>query len=534
MSFLNRWMIVGRLTTQAPLHIGNGSETARPDFVNEKTQGKIEINAVGTDCNERPYIPGSSLKGVLRSHAKKTQLLTSEQLFGSEDPEKKDAAGNPIAVGGKAEFYDARILDPIPVAFPYKPPHWEPIRLTGVTAAVTLDRLTKTASEQRLFHEEFVPPGVSFTIAISGQDFTDAEITDLLWLLNNFNVEVLKLGAGTGSGYGTLRWELTDLQRMTKDDVAAWIASDAPTTGYAALKSIPLHERQAFESQAKQIYPTANTTESVTLKARLDFLSNFLVNDPSRTGTIGEKKAGHTPLLTANGKPLLPATSLRGAFRAQAEKIVRTIGNEKCACYLNDNGERQACHVDELHEQLTDKLKLLCPICLLFGSTSWKATIGFSDFVATDTVQENELFQQEFVAIDRFTGGGAEAKKFNARSVDRPTLHGTISLNLARLRHIAGNGWPLGLLTLVLRDFMEGDVRLGLGAAKGYGTAKLTIESLKLPSWDDCPASFKAGLTPAQWATLSSTTTLNDATRTILQQWVTELHRRIQTERNHQ
>lgn len=524
MSFLNRWMIVGRLTTQAPLHIGNGGETEREGFVNEKNNENVQITAIGTDCNERPYIPGSTLKGNLRALAQRLQLSTVEQLFGSPAPELK------TSVGGKAEFYDARVIEASPMTFPHAPPHWESGRMTGVAAAVTLDRLTKTASERRLFHEEFVPPGIGFEVKISGQDLTDDEITDLLWLLNNYNADVLKLGAGTGNGYGAMRWELTDLQRMTKDDIAAWIASSAPTTGYAALKSIPLQERQALQAKA-QARAAAESREVLTLNVRLDFQSNFLVNDPSRTGTVEEKKAGHTPLLNVKGKPLLPASSMRGAFRAQAERIVRTIGNEKCACYLNDNGERAACQVEEIHEQLSDKLKPLCPICLLFGATSWKATVGFSDFAAMDSVQEDQLFQQEFVAIDRFTGGGAEAKKFNARSVVNPTLRGTITLDLARLKHIASDGWPLGLLTLVLRDLLEGDVRFGLGAAKGYGTAQLTIESLALPAWEDCPAIFKPGLTQSQWLAFSAAQPLDDQTRTVMQQWVTNLHTRIEAER---
>lgn len=534
MTFENRWMIAGRLTTNAPLHIGNGDFITKDSMVAEKRdeagkviKEKVEITAIGTDRNGHPYIPGSTLKGNLRALADRLKLATVEELFGSPDPEVK------TSVGGKAEFYDARAIDAAPV-FTHSPPHWDAKRQTGVTASVTLDRPTKTASEQRLFHEEFVPPGVSFDVTISGQNYSDAELTDLLWLLNSFNSGAAKLGAGTGSGNGLMRWELTDLKRMTKEDVAKWLTSGAATTGYAALASIPLAERQALATKAANIRSIATQPDAVTLNIRLDFQSNFLVNDPSRTGTIEEKKAGHTPLLNVDGKPLLPASSMRGAFRAQAEKIVRTIGNEKCACYLNNNGEREACRVDEMNEKLTEKLKPLCPTCLLFGSTSWKAVIDFSDFVATDSIREEKLFQQEFVAIDRFTGGGAEQKKFNARSVDRPTLRGTISVDLSRLNHFAKNGWPLGLLALVLRDFIEGDVRLGLGAAKGYGTVRLTTENINLPEWDACPAAFKKGFTPQQWSSLSAANAPDPQTPLVLMQWVADLSARIQEERGNQ
>jgi CRISPR/Cas system CSM-associated protein Csm3 (group 7 of RAMP superfamily) len=391
---------------------------------------------------------------------------------------------------------------------------------------VTIDRITRTASDERLFHEEFVPPSVSFEVKISGQDFSDAEITDLLWLLNSFNSGIAKLGAGSGSGYGLMRWELTDLQRMTKDDVAKWIANGAPSTGYAALQSLPQAEREAYATKAVQVRTPITQPESLTLNVRLNFQSNFLVNDPSRTGTLEEKKAGHTPLLNVAGKPLLPATSIRGAFRSQAEKIVRTIGNEKCACYLNDRGERASC----LAVESTDAISDLCPICQIFGAAGWKAAVDFSDFLAVDSIREENLFQQEFVAIDRFTGGGAEAKKFNTRSMDRPILRGTITLDLLRLKRIADNGWPLGLLTLVLRDLIEGDVRFGLGSAKGYGTARLTIEGLRLPDWDACPTLFKTGFAADQWGLLSAANPPDEPIQKILMQWVTDLQARIQHE----
>lgn len=534
MSFLNRWMIVGRLTTTAPLHIGNGDVTERKDFTNdksksdvtrrkdlnnEKSKEAIQINAIGTDHNGRPYLPGSSLKGNLRALANQLKLPTVEEIFGSPDPELK------TSVGGKAEFYDACVPDNAPV-FPHDPPHWLAARRTGVSAGVTIDRITRTASDERLFHEEFVPPGVSFEVKISGQDYTDAEITDLLWLLNSFNSGVAKLGAGTGSGYGSMKWELTDLQRMTTEDVARWIANGAPSTGYAALQSLKQAERQTYETRAAQVRTVMPQPEALILNIRLDFQSNFLVNDPSRTGTLDEKKAGHTPLLNVDGKPLLHATSIRGAFRSQAEKIVRTIGNEKCACYLNDRGERASCLAIESIDALPD----LCPTCQIFGAAGWKAAIQFSDFLAIDSIREENLFQQEFVAIDRFTGGGAEAKKFNARSMDRPTLHGTITIDLARLKNVADNGWPLGLLVLVLRDLIEGDVRFGLGSAKGYGTARLTIEGLRLPDWDICPSIFKIGISHDQWGLLSAANAPDEPTQKILMQWVTDLQTRIQHE----
>src|SRR5262249_41932248 len=144
----------------------------------------------------------------------------------------------------------------------------------------------------------------------------------------------------------------------------------------------------------------------VTLKVRLDFESHFLVNDPSQTGAEDEGKPAHAPLLDAEGRVLLPASSMRGAFRSQAERILRTLGGERVACYLDSRGPVEPCGPVEKVEELDN----LCPACQLFGASGWRAPVEFSDF---KPIQPIAPIHQEFVAIDRFTGGGAKNLKFN-------------------------------------------------------------------------------------------------------------------------
>jgi hypothetical protein len=68
----------------------------------------------------------------------------------------------------------------------------------------------------------------------------------------------------------------------------------------------------------------------------------------------------------------------------------------------------------------------------------------------------------DFLAVDRFTGGGAEHLKFDALALWRPLFR-------ARVRLVSPEPWELGWLTLVLRDLKEGWLRVGFGAAKGFG-----------------------------------------------------------------
>jgi CRISPR/Cas system CSM-associated protein Csm3 (group 7 of RAMP superfamily) len=512
MSFDNRWTIVGRLTTRAALRIGSGDITERAELKNEQTKKPIQINAVATDNEDRAYVPGSTIKGNLRSWAKASGLANVEFLFGSED------SAEATSVGGKAEFYDAMAADESP-AFIHPPPYWNATRMTGVTASVTIDRRTRTASEERLFHLEFVPPGVTFEVSITGQDLTHDEVVDLLRALNGFNTGAVRLGAATGDGWGMMEWSLTDLKRVTQTEVADWIARHAPTVGYAALQSVPSEERDALihEAAGLTIMPAARS--AVALGITLNFESHFLVNDPSQTGKVEEGKAAHTPLLDTDGRIVLPASSLRGALRSQAEKILRTMHGEQAACYPDSKGARSAC--EAVYE--VGDLGRLCPACRLFGAPGWRSPLEISDFKTENPVSEEDLTTQEFLAIDRFTGGGAEGAKFNAKSIYRPKLSGSISVNLKALERAGAGRWALGLLTVTLRDLIEGDVRLGFGAAKGYGSVRAEITATQLPAWGDCPDLFKADLLEDQWQLDVFNILSDDDLRIVMQFWVTEL-----------
>src|SRR5439155_26026717 len=141
----------------------------------------------------------------------------------------------------------------------------------------------------------------------------------------------------------------------------------------------------------------------------------------------------------------------------------------------------------------------LCPVCQVFGAPGWRSPLHISAFKTADPIGDEETQTQEFLAIDRFTGGGVEGAKFNATAVYRPTLSGTIGVDLKTLERANVGRWALGLLTLTLRDLIEGDIRLGFGAAKGYGAVRAKTSVNQLPAWTDCPAVFKDDLREDQW-----------------------------------
>jgi CRISPR/Cas system CSM-associated protein Csm3 (group 7 of RAMP superfamily) len=175
----------------------------------------------------------------------------------------------------------------------------------------------------------------------------------------------------------------------------------------------------------------------------------------------------------------MPASSMRGAFRSQAERIARTLDS-------NAGGEPSA------------KPKSNGIIERAYGYSGQRARIEFSDFLS-GPVDERELRVREFVAIDRFTGGAADQLKFNAKVFEPPhgaILSGSITLEVDKLKLE-----DLGLFALTLRDLCEGDIAFGKGAARGWGacTAQITeIQAMGLRKAFDLP-SFKGESTKTQF-----------------------------------
>jgi len=110
----------------------------------------------------------------------------------------------------------------------------------------------------------------------------------------------------------------------------------------------------------------------------------------------------------------------------------------------------------------------------LFGAAGWPTKVHLTPFVADKPAK---LARQEFIAIDRFTGGGADGLKFDAGYVYQPVLHGVVTLHLGS-PSAPSPEWFVGLIALVLRDLVEGDLTFGYGAAKGYGACTATLRPI--------------------------------------------------------
>lgn len=186
----------------------------------------------------------------------------------------------------------------------------------------------------------------------------------------------------------------------------------------------------------------------------------------------------------------VPGTSLRGPFRAQAERIIRSLLPETAIPPVTACDPFQA--DVPVPEQKDDKKKPLplscskrleaeknkwptvyagaCPACKLFGCTATASRIHFTD---ADLASGYSSVYRDMIGIDRFTGGVSSGANMRFHALENTLFTTTVTVTNFEL-------WQLGLLAYVFRDFQEGLVPIGFGKTKGFGLVKGTVEKITL------------------------------------------------------
>ncbi len=464
--FQNRYRISGILTSRSEIHVGDGDTG---EFLTRASALKLpvpddvvaadpEFATTATAFDNKPIVPGSSIKGILRQWLDRSGIdgKLTDRVFGT------------IAGGGIAVFHDASWTGgshDIAAGFRW----YDPKRKTCLMPQVVIDPATRTAAEGLLYYTEFVPPGASFQLEIAGQDWT-AEDRDLLLfaLARAFSdtAQPARIGANEAGGWGEVRWALGKIEIMGPEEQKKWLAG--PVGPYSQAFNT-LADPAGVEKAACAKWNPAAAPERVSIGVELSFQGPFLINDPSQVRSRDETNPdpiAHAIIKTTDGKYCLPQSSIRGVLRAQARRIFQTLCWQSPAD-LNKLPKSGA----EVRRR--DGLPDLSPFYRMFGATGWRSPIEIDDFAALAPVAAHK---QEFVAIDRFTGGASDERKFNAHGLYAPRFGGEIRIEVDRWRDAGLDGGAWLLLAFVLHDWIEGDITVGFGAAKGYGACRAVIQ----------------------------------------------------------
>lgn len=484
-------VILGKLKTTAPLHVGTGKG-------GEVTDSPARRNAAGG-----LVIPGRALGGSLRATAtrlaprlgcrpclalfpkevvEKTRQQRGNicgcpicQLFGELYPNEQDEA----ETGGRASrlsVYDALAA---------------PSLSTAVRDGVGLDRVSGTAAGAVKFDLETIPPGTIFDLRLRLElkDLDAAARAELQALLAAALAEWQSgrghLGGNSARGLNAFRLETVrgvDMDLRSSDGLMCYLRNDHP---WEKFDSLPDWLGEQLREARKQVSPRPADIPAVAgtfvrLEFTLEAEGPFLSYDEQSAAVSGFDLAPLRDPLT--GIPVLAGASLRGALRARAERIARTLAMNKVDSAAAFLARCPACHPHAsesdkplascdallsrvIHEEDEVEEDDLCLACRLFGSARRGSRLIVED---APLVGAADYKPMDFLAIDRFTGGGLEGAKFDAAP-----LRGVKFQVRLWLENPAT--WEIGWLALVLRDFAnadEGWMTLGMGAAKGLGRVK--------------------------------------------------------------
>lgn len=178
----------------------------------------------------------------------------------------------------------------------------------------------------------------------------------------------------------------------------------------------------------------------------------------------------------------VPGTSIRGPFRALAERIIRSLAPEDaplpftaCDPFEQNDVKSWGCSTRlEKAGEHKSKYALACPACKIFGCAGLASRTRFTDA----DIESYRSVYRDMIGIDRFTGGvytgGAEGSggaNMRFHVLEDTTFTTTINITNFEL-------WQLGLLAYVFRDFQIGMASIGYGKTKGFGQVKGKIKRI--------------------------------------------------------
>lgn len=245
--FRNRLRFEGRLITRTGLHIGAGNNRNLMS-----TDHPVVRDALG-----RPFIPGASLKGVLRSAAeallrtferpgsgdKRPPLWTCDAV--GQDPCVSDERSKEIRKDALAQLTDrepkpkpeelhlaaetsvktiwdesctvCRLFGSVALASRLRFPDLlldeaPPVEIRN---GVAIDRDKEQAAKGLLYDFEAVPPGTEFGLIVLGDNVKDFEVGLLLYLFDELHRGQLSLGGKTSRGLGQMEVAWTRVEETS-------------------------------------------------------------------------------------------------------------------------------------------------------------------------------------------------------------------------------------------------------------------------------------------------------------------------------
>lgn len=385
----------------------------------------------------RPWIPGSSLRGVLRSY-----LSREHSLLGVAAPAIEVLFGK--ATKTHTEMGRVRIFDSVADELP------------GTTSElrdhVRIEPSWGAAAERLKFDSEVVPKsGWHFPLRIvyEGPLSGESHENDLILLgevIRALQNGRIRIGGRIGIGLGQFKlqegWGVRRFDRSTASGFSDWLKW---RLGAAGAGIDPAYEfpngRDTRSESIRGLHPFHNLSFTFALRCEGPFLVKSPVKGDNPDVSPVKMSDG-----SADGSYYLPGSSLRGVLSAHAYRIADS---------QNTGPE---------------------PWQRLFGSVKGNGSgarglLEVDDGVVNieDVNPEESTVCSDHVAIDRITNAAAGPAKFDDKALNSPQIVVTLSVTFT---DDTEDFAALALLLLALRDLLDANRRrlwAGSQTTRGYG-----------------------------------------------------------------
>jgi len=468
----SRIKVSGTLFAVSPIHVGGMNGSPEVDLA-------LAMNGEG-----QYYIPGTSFAGALRSWMQISGNGNVNNLWGCSEENGR---------GGHASFV---IVEDAPIQG----------AVVEVRDGVGIDRCWGTAAEQMKYDRAILPKGskipLDITLEIASKEDDSAKdkalFAHLIKALENGKIH---LGAAKTRGLGRVKLHYTSVRE------------------YNLCSHKGMLELLRGDAVKITVDSLLTSNQTPCQNPRLIFEIHW---EPQ--GSIMVKSEGDgiavdiLPLVSAVDNSLtfvLPGSSIKGALRTQAERIVRTVFPLLTA----EEQELNKRFIEQLEVPLvrdlfgatakTEKKTQLGKIGSLFvddcyanlpiSPTAWRnieaATNEQNLREALNNANLQNTQQAFHVAIDRWTGGAADGflySNLEPMGVTWQPIRLTLALNRLKEHQLAG----ISLLLLVLRDLADGRIPLGYGTNRGMGSIKVKSVVINGLHLDDSLAALATATLP--------------------------------------
>jgi len=400
-------VLKGRLKLKTPLIIGSG-ETDVTDIVALK------------DPEGKPYIPATSFIGILRHYFEEgidnsTKKAINEQLDYFWGSKKADG------------YQSALICDDL---------NTEDEPGIIVRDGVAISHKKRIAEEGAKFDYEVVEPGIGFNlnIEINIRKAYDKKIFKkiLKTIVDALKAGDIRLGAMSTKGFGICKLDdirYYEFDFSKKEDVISWL------------------ERKLIKERVLSVGPFPIKSKEFLIDAWFKIKNSLIISSYS-----GELKAPDAVHIISNKNPVLPGTSLKGAIRDRAIRIINTLGG---------NGE-----------------EIIKPAFGWIDEKNNKSKKYKSRIIVDETIINNIIKEVQYrIKIDRFTGGTIKGALFD--SMPLWTTNGNKAVHII-MKIKDYKDWEAGLLLLILKDLWNEDMPIGGQKNVGRGILKGMEVTIKM------------------------------------------------------